>query len=90
MDSLSQSIRLEKYFKRRMALMKSIMETYKEGKKVVDKDGVEFWEVVRENGCVWRIPILSDEEREERRQDFLRLADRLLEKYKDLIEEKHL
>ena len=57
-------------------------------KKAIDKDGIEYKEVVKENGVVYRIPILTNEEREERQQHFLRTADRLLEKYKDLIDKK--
>lgn len=49
---------------------------------------LEYKEVAGKNGVVRRIPILTDEEREERHQNFLRVADKLLEKYKNLIDKE--
>lgn len=50
----------------------------------------QYKEVVKENGAIYQVPILSKEEREERHQNFLRVADRLLEKYKKLIDKESL
>jgi len=45
--------------------------------------GFEYKEVIKKNGeVIYRIPVLSDEEREERHQRFLSVANKLLEKYK--------
>lgn len=50
---------------------------------------LKYREVIKKNGViVHRIPILTDEEREERHQNFLRIADRLLEKYKGLLKKE--
>ncbi len=46
----------------------------------------EYGEAVNENGVMYRVPILTDEEREERHQNFLKVADGILEKYKHLLD----
>lgn len=51
--------------------------------------GFEYKEVIKKNGeVIYRIPVLSDEEREERHQRFLSVADKLLEKYKSLLKKE--
>jgi hypothetical protein len=50
-------------------------------RKINEDNDVEYRIVVDEDGTVNHFPILSDEEREERHQNFLRIADRIIEKY---------
>lgn len=49
---------------------------------------MEYKTVVKPNGIINHYPILTEGEREEKNQEFLKKMDKLIEKYKDKKEEK--
>lgn len=49
---------------------------------------MKYIEKVSKNGVINRYPVLSDEEREERHQEFLKVANEIIKKYKNNKKER--
>lgn len=43
---------------------------------------MEYITEIDSDGIVHKYPVLTEEEKEDRKQEFLRIADRIIEKYK--------